>query len=99
MSRSRCSNVERRGGQPAQKQLAYKLIALFHFLVDLTGGTDESLFGDLRVARGCRVRSATAASAAGRNQPAAASAGSPAAPEVTLGGGALARTDGITAGV
>jgi hypothetical protein len=49
------------------------------------GGTNETLFGDLRVARRFRVRSATA-SAAGRDQPAASSAGSPTAAEVTLGG-------------
>jgi hypothetical protein len=47
------------------------------------GGTDETLSGDLRVARGYGVRSATA-SAARRDQPAAASAGSAAAAEVTL---------------
>jgi len=47
------------------------------------GGTDETLFGDLRAARGYRVRSATA-SAAGRDQPAAPAAGAPA--EVILGG-------------
>jgi len=52
------------------------------FLVDPMGGTDETLFGDLRVARGYRVRSATA-SAAGRDQPAAPAAGAPAAAEVT----------------
>ena len=57
------------------------------FLADLIGGTGETPFGDLRVAHGCRVRSATP-SAAGRNQPAAPSAGSPAAAEVTLGGAA-----------
>jgi hypothetical protein len=49
------------------------------------GGTDETLFGDLRAARGYRVRSATA-SAAGRDQPAAPAAGAPAAAEVILGG-------------
>jgi len=49
------------------------------------GGTNETLFGDLRVARRFRVRSATA-SAAGRDQPAASSAGSSAAAEVILGG-------------
>src|SRR6516164_5603889 len=46
-------------------------------------GTDETLFGDLRVARGYRVRSATAP-AAGRDQPAASSARAPSAAEVTL---------------
>ena len=55
------------------------------FLIDFLGGTDETLFGDLRVARGCRVRSATA-SAAGRDQPAAPAAGAPAAAEIILGG-------------
>jgi len=49
------------------------------------GGTNETLFGDLRVARRFRVRSATA-SAAGCDQPAASSARSPTAAEVTLGG-------------
>jgi hypothetical protein len=68
------------------------------FLADLIGGTDETPFGDLRVARGYRVRSATP-SAAGRNQPAAPAAGSsPAAAEVTLGAAALVRTDGIIPG-
>jgi hypothetical protein len=46
------------------------------------GGTDETPFGDLRVARGYRVRSATA-SAAGRDQSAAPAARAPAAAEVT----------------
>jgi len=64
------------------KTVANKLISLFQFLADLTGGTDETLSGDLRVARGYRVRSATA-SAAGHDQPAAPSAGPPAAAEVT----------------
>jgi hypothetical protein len=64
------------------KNSSYKLVALFQFLVDLMGGTDETLSGDLRVARGHGVRSATA-SAAGRDQPAAPSAGAPAATEVT----------------
>jgi hypothetical protein len=47
------------------------------------GGTDETFFGDLLVARGYSVRSATA-SAAGRDQPAAPSARASAAAEVIL---------------
>ena len=66
------------------KNIANKLTALFQCLAALMGGTDETLFGDLRVARGRRLRSATA-SAAGRDQPAAPAAGSPGASEVTLG--------------
>ena len=64
------------------KTVANKLISLFQSLADLTGGTDETLSGDLHVARGYGVRSATA-SAAGHDQPAAPAAGAPAAAEVT----------------
>ena len=69
------------------KNSSYKPIALFQFLVDLMGGTDETLSSDLRVARGYRVCSATA-SAARHDRPAARAAGAPAAApaaaEVTL---------------